>query len=87
MKKQKKPHQDQWQNMMKKYKFARHIEPYPDMVIPKPKEVTNLEKEEMYQDLLQASRLGKQKRVRQKREWQKRVDREIIESLKPFLDD
>lgn len=87
MKKQKKPHQDQWQNMMKKYKFARHIEPHPDRVIPEPRKVTNLEKEEMYQNLLRASRLGKQKRARQKREWQKRVDREIIESLKPFLDD
>lgn len=70
-----------------RYQFARQIDPPPPIHVPEARKLTNDEKLDILHNLERVALRAEQKRLKEKLEWQEKVDRDIMDKLKIHLED
>lgn len=70
-----------------RYQFARQIDPPPPIHIPEARKLTDDEKLDILHNLELVAQRAEQKRLKEKLEWQEKVDRDIMDKLKIHLED
>jgi len=70
-----------------RYQFARQIDPPPSIHIPEASKLTDDEKLDILHNLELVALRAKQKRLKEKLEWQHKVDKDIMDKLKIHLED
>lgn len=70
-----------------RYQFARQIDPPPPIHVPEARKLTDDEKLDILHNLELVALRAEQKRLKEKLEWQYRVDKDIMDKLKIHLED